>query len=86
LLVERAHSADPHFALTAKNAGAVARLSRLLEGIPLAIELAAARVRTMPVEEICVLMEDRLQVLARSRPDGGRHRTRLELRPSRFLS
>ena len=43
LLVERAARAYPHFALTDANAEAAARICRRLEGIPLAIELAAAR-------------------------------------------
>ena len=47
LFVERARSATAGFELTERNASAVARLCRRLEGIPLAIELAAARVRVI---------------------------------------
>ena len=47
LFVERAQGADPRFELTAGNAGDVARICRALEGVPLAIELAAARIRAL---------------------------------------
>jgi non-specific serine/threonine protein kinase len=48
LFVHRARDADPGFALTAENAGAVAELCTLLEGLPLAVELAAGRLRLFP--------------------------------------
>jgi predicted ATPase/DNA-binding XRE family transcriptional regulator len=48
LFIERAHAADSSFALTADNVAAVAGIVRRLDGLPLAIELAAARVRTLP--------------------------------------
>ncbi|WP_169063682.1 ATP-binding protein [Geodermatophilus dictyosporus] len=48
LFVARARQADPAFALTADTAGPVAELVRRLDGLPLAVELVAARVRTLP--------------------------------------
>ncbi len=63
LFVDRATSASSDFELTADNAPAVVALVRDLEGVPLAIELAAARVRMMSPGEICDGLTERLQVL-----------------------
>jgi predicted ATPase/class 3 adenylate cyclase len=63
LFAERAASARPSFALTAQNAGAVADICRRLDGIPLAIELAAARVRTLSVETIGTRLSERFRLL-----------------------
>ncbi|HZH98705.1 MAG TPA: NB-ARC domain-containing protein, partial [Fimbriimonadaceae bacterium] len=63
LFVERAGAADAGFTLTDLNASAVARLCRKLDGIPLAIELAAARVRALTVEQISERLEDPLNLL-----------------------
>ena len=52
LFVARAAFASPSFRLTAENSAAVARICRQLDGIPLALELAAARVKAMRVEQI----------------------------------
>jgi non-specific serine/threonine protein kinase len=52
LFAERARAASPTFALTENNQAAVVRLCRDLDGIPLAIELAAVRTRALPVQEI----------------------------------
>jgi len=49
LFRDRAHAADPRFDVTADNAEDVARICRALEGVPLAIELAAARIRVLTV-------------------------------------
>ena len=49
--------------MNAKNAAAIADICRRLDGIPLAIELAAARVRSLPVEEIAARLDDRFRLL-----------------------
>ena len=63
LFAERALAAAPGFALTPENAGAVAELCRSLDGIPLAIELAAARLRTLTVDQIRMRVADRFGLL-----------------------
>ena len=64
LFAERAAAASPGFTLAADNADAVARLCRMLDGVPLAIELAAARVRALSIEQIAVRLADRFRLLA----------------------
>jgi predicted ATPase/DNA-binding CsgD family transcriptional regulator/Tfp pilus assembly protein PilF len=64
LFAERAAAVRPGFALDAENTRAVVRLCRTLDGIPLAIELAAARVRALSVEQIAGRLSDRFQLLA----------------------
>ncbi|MEU3609656.1 BTAD domain-containing putative transcriptional regulator [Streptomyces sp. NPDC035033] len=64
LFVARARAADPRFALTEANAPAVAALCRRLDGIPLALELAATRVRTLGVQELAARLDDRFRLLA----------------------
>jgi predicted ATPase/DNA-binding SARP family transcriptional activator len=63
LFVERARLGSPHFELRAENAGAVVQICRRLEGIPLAVELAAARVRALSLEQISARLEDSLKLL-----------------------
>ena len=63
LFCERARAAQPGFALTAGNAAAVAQICRRLDGIPLALELAAARVRALTVEQIAARLDDRFRLL-----------------------
>ena len=63
LFAERAMAADPGFTLTPANAASVAQLCRALDGIPLAIELAAARVRALSVEQIRDRVADRFTLL-----------------------
>src|SRR5262249_21136676 len=76
LFVERARAAQRTFALTATNALAVAAGSALLEGIPLAIELTAARVNAMTIEQIAERLLDRPGLLmGRSRPGLSRQQT-----------
>ena len=63
LFIERATAAQPAFRLTAANAPAVAAICAQLDGIPLALELAAARVRTLTVEAIAERLADRFKLL-----------------------
>ena len=70
LFVERAAQVAPGFALTEANAAAVAGICRRLDGMPLAIELAAARVRVLSPEQIVARLGDRLGLLT----GGGRDR------------
>ena len=63
LFVERARAAQRDFALTVGNAEAVAQICVRLEGIPLAIELAAARVTALTVEQIAARLDDYLGLL-----------------------
>lgn len=64
LFVDRAARIAPGFRLTAENGMTVAELCYRLDGIPLAIELAAARVRAMPVEQIVKRLSNRFQLLS----------------------
>jgi non-specific serine/threonine protein kinase len=75
LFVDRAQAAVPDFALTRENTPAVAELCRRLDGIPLALELAAVRLRGMPVAEILARLSDRFRVLGTTRTSTDRHRT-----------
>jgi predicted ATPase/class 3 adenylate cyclase/DNA-binding CsgD family transcriptional regulator len=63
LFIERALKVRPNFSIDNDNAAAVAGICHALDGIPLAIELAAARVRLMAVEEIAAALEDRFRLL-----------------------
>jgi predicted ATPase len=63
LFAERAGSARPTFQVTAQNASAVARICSRLDGLPLAIELAAARVRVLSPEQIAQRLDDRFALL-----------------------
>jgi predicted ATPase/class 3 adenylate cyclase len=63
LFVERAMAAQPAFRLTPDNADAVADIVRRLDGLPLAIELAASRMRIFPVEALRARLGERLAVL-----------------------
>jgi len=64
LFADRAAAVRPGFALDAANSAAAVRLCRTLDGMPLAIELAAARVGALSVEQIAARLGDRFQLLA----------------------
>ncbi len=65
LLLDRAAAVQPSFELTRSNAAAVARLCARLDGLPLAIELAATRLRSLSVEQIIDRLDDRFHLLSR---------------------
>jgi predicted ATPase/class 3 adenylate cyclase len=69
LFVQRARHVDGDFALTGENAAAVAQVCRRLDGVPLAIELAAARIQAMTPSELARGLDHRFDTLA-----GGRRR------------
>jgi non-specific serine/threonine protein kinase len=75
LFVDRARIVDPSFALTMENAAGVADICRRLDGIPLAIELAAPRVKLLSVEDIRVKLDDRFRLLTGGRNALPRHQT-----------
>ena len=63
LFAERARRVDPHFALSRESGPVVARLVRRLDGMPLAIELAAARVEALGVAQLLDRLDDRFGLL-----------------------
>ncbi len=74
--LERARAAKPNFQLTSENASTVAEICRRLDGLPLALELAAARIKLLPPQAILSRLDDRLKLLtggARDLPS--RHQT-----------
>jgi predicted ATPase/DNA-binding SARP family transcriptional activator len=76
LFIERAACVQPGFRITDTNAPEVARLCTWLDGLPLAIELAAARLNVLSLKEICSRLENRLELLTgRTRSKESRHQT-----------
>ncbi len=76
LLIQRARAVFAEFRVTGDNAAAVAQICRALDGMPLAIELAAARLRTMTPEQVAARLDDRFQLLTGgSRTAMPRHQT-----------
>jgi predicted ATPase/class 3 adenylate cyclase len=76
LFVDRAQGADPRFALDPGNAVAVAEICRRLDGIPLAIELAAARTAALSPGDVAALLDERFRLLTRGRRGAvDRHQT-----------
>ena len=63
LFVERARVANPRFSLTDSNASSIAQICARLDGIPLAIELAAARTKLLSVDQIAARLDDRFRLL-----------------------
>jgi len=71
-LVDRARAVQPDFSLTDENAASVVAICRKLDGLPLAIELAAARVKLFPPQALLQRLESRLKILtggAKDRPE-----------------
>jgi predicted ATPase/class 3 adenylate cyclase len=80
MLLDRAREQAPKFELTAQNLDAVVTVCRALDGIPLALELAAARVRSLSIEEIARRLADRFRFLTSgTRTAMPRHRSLLAL-------
>ena len=76
LFVQRAHAIDRGFVLSDENAPVVAEICQRLDGIPLAIELAAARVNVLPVQALATKLDQRLRILTGGdRTALPRHRT-----------
>lgn len=69
LLVARTQAVNPRFALTPENAAALAEICRRLDGLPLALELAAARLRTLSPTDLAARLHDVFRAL----PTGPRH-------------
>jgi DNA-binding winged helix-turn-helix (wHTH) protein len=67
LFVARARDADPHFSLDSRGAAAIAAICRRLDGMPLAIELAAARTASLGLEGLASRLDDRFMLLTGGR-------------------
>jgi predicted ATPase/DNA-binding NarL/FixJ family response regulator len=79
LFVDRAAAAVPAFALTGENGAAIAEICRRVDGLPLAIELAAARIRTLSPDQILQRLTDRYTLLTRGGRDAPTRQQTLRL-------
>ena len=79
LFVSRAQAANPNFELSEPNAAAVAELCTRLDGLPLAIELAAARTKLLPPAALLSRLANRLEFLTGGRRDAPRHQQTLRM-------
>ncbi|MQY09490.1 ATP-binding protein [Actinomadura macrotermitis] len=76
LFLDRAVAVRPGFEITDGNVADVLRICAALDGLPLAIELAAARLRSLPVEDVAARLDDRFRLLSRgNRTAVPRHKT-----------
>jgi predicted ATPase/DNA-binding CsgD family transcriptional regulator len=73
--IDRAETMLPDFTAAAADEQAVAELCRGLDGIPLALELAAVRLRTMSIGQLVARLDDRFRLLGTARAGGSRHQT-----------
>jgi non-specific serine/threonine protein kinase len=79
LFVDRACLRKPDFAVTPANAASVANVCHRLDGIPLAIELAAARIRVLSVEQLADRLDNRFKLLTQGSHTGLRHHQTLRM-------
>ncbi|MFJ2061065.1 BTAD domain-containing putative transcriptional regulator [Streptomyces sp. NPDC087908] len=75
LFLDRALAADPRLRFTAEEMRQVVRVCRQLDGIPLAIEIVAARLGVLTIDEVSARLADRLTLTNRTRSTGTRHRS-----------
>lgn len=75
LFVDRARAARPRLDLDASDIDVVRRIVRRLDGLPLAIEMAAARAATLPLPELAARLDENLDLLRSARPAAARHQT-----------
>jgi predicted ATPase len=79
LFISRAQAANANFDLTEQNAAAVVELCARLEGLPLAIELAAARTKLLPPSTLLARLTNRLELLSGGRRDAPQHQQTLRM-------